>query len=317
MSDIKKITAWANKTLLANEYQLLSDLEDIQMTAWSSVRRILTNQGYIYLKQMPERLSLEPIVIQILQNTVHANVPMVVAMDRDLNCFLMKDAGKPFYYYTASVLRENLIREAIHQYQRIQGASISLVKQLLELGVPDWRLAQLPTLFQQLMKEKNLLTQDGMFSADIKKISNLIPQCAALCAELAKFKIAETLDHCDLHGANILIEEKQNTLTIIDWGETVITHPFFSLTAFLRNLVQYYSFTEAELWDNCYADKNITDRNALEKMVALARKLEPIYSALAFHRLLMSSDKEKFMSAPNCRGRITKYLQEFMMVSDN
>lgn len=312
MTNIEQLTEWTNKSLLANRYQLLGSLEEVQMTAWSSVRRILTTKGYVYLKKTPNLLSLEPVIIQMLHNKFHVNVPIVIDINSDLNCFLMSDAGKPFYFFKDNELRLRLIREAISKYKHIQNQSISLVNTFIDMGVPDWRLEHLPKLYNQLIMQEKLLIEDGMSIDDIKILSNLSAKCEALCEQLSKSLIPETLDHCDMHGGNVLIDEKTNAIIIIDWGETVITHPFLSLTVFLRGLVRYYSFNESELWDSCFENENKIERKDLEKIVLLAKRLEPIYSALTFHRLLISSDKEKFMSTPNCKGRITKYLQEFI-----
>lgn len=270
MTETEKINKWTEKSLLANGYLPLSALEDIQITAWSSVKRILTSNGYIYLKQIPLLLSLEPVIAQILHNKLHANVPIVVDMNRDLNCFLMKDAGKPFYHFNESQLRLNLICEAINKYRYIQNESIPYINTFLDLGVPDWRLAQLPFLYKKLIIQEDLLINDGMSIDDIKKLSSLFFKCSTLCEQLGKFSIPETLDHCDLHGGNILIEEKTNAITIIDWGETVITHPYLSLTVFFRGLVQYYAFKENELW-NCFENKNIAKQNDLEKIIFLTK----------------------------------------------
>lgn len=315
MTNIEQLTEWTNKFLLANRYQLLGSLEEVQITAWSSVRRILTTNGYIYLKKIPNLLSSEPFIIELLHNQFHECVPIIIAVNDELNCFLMKDAGQPFYLLTDNKLRLNLIRETISKYKYIQNKCTSLTSQFINMGIPDWRLEHLPHLYHQLILQENLLIEDGMSINDIKRLSELINKCMALCDQLSKFSIPETLDHCDLHGGNVLINEKTNAVTIIDWGETVITHPFFSLTAFLRSLVEYYNFKENELWDACFEHNNI-ERKELEKIISLVKKLEPVYSALAFHRLLMSSDKEKFMSTPNCKGRITKYLKEFINHSE-
>jgi aminoglycoside phosphotransferase (APT) family kinase protein len=46
-----------------------------------------------------------------------------------------------------------------------------------------------------------------------------------LCADLAAFKIPETLSHCDFQFNNMLFDKKTDEINIIDWGETVITQP--------------------------------------------------------------------------------------------
>lgn len=312
MALIEIIHKWAIQLLLEKEYDLLGEFENIQETAWSSVSRILTSSGYIYLKQVPPLLALEPTIIRILHDKLQANIPVIIDVNKKLNIFLMKDSGKAFYHFNKGENRISLISNAISSYKYIQNKSIPFVNDLIKLGVPDWRIKNLPELYKKLIDQEEVLLEDGFSENEINKLSLNLDKCTSLCKELDEFQIPETLDHCDLHGGNILIDEHSCVITIIDWGETVITHPFFSLSFFLRGLVKYYSFQESELWDVLFANEVITNKKDLLTLVELAKKLEPIYSALAFHRLLLSSNKEKFMQSPNCRGRITKYLEEFI-----
>lgn len=94
MENATKIIKWAEEILLSQGYIIKSPPEDVQITPWSKVKRFLTSDGYIYLKQMPPQLSLEPIITQILYDSFHANVPQVIATNKDSNCFLTKDFGK-------------------------------------------------------------------------------------------------------------------------------------------------------------------------------------------------------------------------------
>lgn len=92
----KEIIHWGCKYLLSHGYTLKNNLpENVQDTPWSYVVRFATSDGYIYLKRTPELFALEPTIIQILHEQFHASVPIVIAHNAELNCFLMKDAGKP------------------------------------------------------------------------------------------------------------------------------------------------------------------------------------------------------------------------------
>lgn len=312
MTTIEKIYEWAKSSLLQKEYEILGSFEDVQATAWSSVSRILTSSGYVYLKETPPLLALEPKIIRILHDKLQAAVPIIIDANKDLNSFLMRDAGKAFYHFNKNENRINLICDGIFSYKNIQNKSIPFVEEFIEFGVPDWRIKNLPLLYKKLILQENLLIEDGFPENEINKLATALNKCISLCEELEKFKIPETLDHCDLHGGNILVDEKSHSITVIDWGETVITNPFFSLSFFLRGLVEYYYFQEHQLWDVIFENQIITNRDNLSGLVELAKKLEPVYSALAFHRLFLNSDKEKFIKSPNCKGRITKYLQEFI-----
>ena len=47
------------------------------------------------------------------------------------------------------------------------------------------------------------------------------------CARLADFGIPATLQHDDLHDANVFVGDGR--YRFFDWGDAVVAHPFFSL----------------------------------------------------------------------------------------
>jgi hypothetical protein len=311
MAPIDKISHWASTVLIGKGYQLQSAPEIVQQTPWSSVRRLPTADGDIYLKQTPPLLSLEPELIQILRTQFNAPVPDIIAVNTDLHCFLMKDAGKPYYDFKNGATRLQWITNAIQDYHYIQDSCVPHTSDLITLGVPDWRLTQLPALYEQLIQQEALLIEDGIRLSALRQLPRLTATCVSLCEQLSSFNLPETLDHCDLHGGNVLIDAASSRTTLIDWGETVITHPFFSRTALLQNLVDYYGFEEQELQSLCFETKALTGK-ALQTAIQLAKKLEPVYAALAFYRLFQAADKLQFMARANCKGRISRYLEAFI-----
>lgn len=118
-----EIIAWAKATLLAQGYVINEPPETIQTTPWSSVNRFSTTSGYAYLKQTPPTLSLEPIIMQFLHTHLQTSVPIVIAMNKDLDCFLMKDSGKPLREFLKNNFQPDLLHQAIKQYTKIQEAT--------------------------------------------------------------------------------------------------------------------------------------------------------------------------------------------------
>src|SRR5437899_9922962 len=91
----KEVIQWASQYLSSHGYKLINNLpENVQSTPWSYVVRFATADGYIYLKHTPKLLALEAHIIQILHDQFQLSVPTVIAHHAELNCFLMKDAGR-------------------------------------------------------------------------------------------------------------------------------------------------------------------------------------------------------------------------------
>jgi len=154
----KEIIQWACKHLLSLGYTLKSKLpENVQSTPWSYVVRFETSDGYIYLKHTPSLLALEARIIQILHDQFHASVPKVIAHNAELNCFLMKDAGRSL----REILKQNfdvtLLCKAVDQFTSLQLAVADHVDVFLNIGVPDWRLDKLPDLYKDMISKKRFL----------------------------------------------------------------------------------------------------------------------------------------------------------------
>ena len=184
--------------------------------------------------------------------------------------------------------------------------------------MPDWRLNVLPIIYKKYILQEDLLIGDGLTSIELKKLNDLHYNFSFICEKLSRYKIPETLDHCDFHDNNILIQSKTKRVTIIDLGETVITHPFFSLITCLRNFRFRYSLKETdeaylnlkELSLNCDIYKNETKENIAEAFL-LANQLWPVYESLGQYRLMTSCDPAQFKSL-NRHGRLAVGLKGFI-----
>jgi hypothetical protein len=312
------IFEWAKEYLSTNGFTVTEPPEHVRTTPWSSVTRFITSNGYVYLKQTPPSLSLESVITQILYNKFHANVPVVIAANRDLHCFLMKDTGNPLRELFKSGFQVDLLCQGIEKYSYIQHAAAGNISLFIDLGVPDWRLKKLPVLYEEFINKKNLLIADGITNDELDTLHRLSSTFSIICEKLSSYKIPETLDHCDFHDNNILIEDGTNNITIIDLGETVITHPFFSIITCLRNAMFRYSFKEADktyiaLQDTCFKSwLEFESKNHLSEAMILAKRLWPIYAALGEYRLMTSTNKEEFKSL-NRRGLIAMGFKEFIV----
>ncbi|HXH54383.1 MAG TPA: phosphotransferase [Gammaproteobacteria bacterium] len=322
---------WAEAFLLSHGYTLVALPETIQKTPYSSVVRFLTSSGAIYLKQTPPTLFLEAETMEILCNQFHANVPTVIQQNKALNCFLMKDYGGSLREHLKNDFQPDLLCQGIKKYTHIQRAVENDMDAFFALGVPDWRLGKLPEFYMKLIgeeREENLLRQDGITTNELKILHEFYPIFLSMCELLASYKIPETLDHCDFHDNNILIEKNTKVLTIIDWGETVIAHPFFPLISFISTAAYRYKLQETDplfitLEDACFESwlGNIS-KHALREAMCLAKKIWPIYSALGYYRLMISSNMntdaaelKSYFNAGRNTGRLAQYFKEFIKVS--
>ena len=309
---------WAKKVLESRGYFLKNvQPKNIQSTPWSDVTCFETTQGAMYLKMTPPALSIEPNVIRILSEKYPDEVPTVIAVNKELNCFLMRDSGIPLCQFFQAGFQPEFLCQAIKIYTAMQLSTVDNVNAFIEIGVPDWRLEKFPELYHHYIAHEKLLISDGLTPNELEKLRQLQSEVTRLCETLSSYKIPATLDHSDFRDNNILIDPETQKITIIDLGETVISHPFFSLINCLRDVQWRYDLKETDetylrLQKACLENwLGLESHKNLLQIFYYVKKLWPICENLAQYRLMMSCDVASFQ-ALNRQGRLTRGLKEFI-----
>ncbi|MDP1574658.1 MAG: aminoglycoside phosphotransferase family protein [Coxiellaceae bacterium] len=312
---MKHTIQWAINLLRNHGYEIRKDTipENILSTPWSTVCRFLTAKGFVYLKKVPPALALEPQVIKILAETFHADVPFVIANNDQENCFLMEDVGTPLYeFFKQHGFDTALFLQFIQHYSQTQIKTADKIELFLNIGVPDWRLEKLPTLYQSLISQEQLLIDDGLTPEEVKKLQALKPKFTAICDKLAQYKIPNTFCHGDFHDKNILINSNTKKTTLIDLGEVVITHPFFSLLNCMHRIKENYSLSDNQyqsLKEKCLSNWiAFESEKSLSEIFLLIEKCWSIHSVFGEYRLLKSVDQKAYHDLKR-EGRISRNLQ--------
>ncbi len=176
MNNHTHIVKWATDYLISKGYSLHHLPEIVVETPWSNVIRFSTSNGDIYLKQTPPSISLEPNIMQLLAAQFHANVPDVIAINADLHCFLMKDAGQTLRGSLKNKFQPDLLCRALNEFITIQRATENQIDSFLKLGVPDWRLDKFPKLYNHIIKQEEFLKADGMIDKELQILRDFAPK---------------------------------------------------------------------------------------------------------------------------------------------
>jgi aminoglycoside/choline kinase family phosphotransferase len=310
---------WAKQTLNDLGYCLKdSNPEIILETAWSQVYRFQTNRGLVYLKNVPPALSLEIDVIQLLQEQFHAPVPRILAQNQAHHCFLMQDAGFPLHDFFKQEFNAHVLIDMMQHYTALQLSAADKIDLFFKLGVPDWRLQQLPNLYQQLLSEEELLLRDGLTEQELTLLNNVYPKLISICEQLAQYPIPDTFGHADFHDKNILINPQTHQTTLIDLGEVVITHPFFSFVNCLYRATEHIKLASRqyrELQEACFRNWLALESSAhLFEIIAIIQQCWPIHAVLGEYRLIKSIDP--IASKQLCRqGRFSGKLRVWIKQS--
>ena len=306
---------WATDTLISKGYEVdNSGRTLVKRTPWSYVVSFNTNQGIIYLKQTPSLLALEAQVILLLQRKFDAPVPIVIASDDELNCFLMTDVGVPLRQIFKASFDSTLMCHAVREFAKIQALTSNHIDVFLKIGVPDWRLHTLPEHYRKLIRDKNVLLQDGITEQEHALLQDKQVTIELLCKSFAGYAISPTIVQPDFHDNNLMIDMKTKVISAIDLGEIVIAHPYFSIVGCLYQLERHHGInigdTDYVSIKHAYMESlnSQLSQQALDENFDAISVLCYLYSALAQYRLRLACDEQEFLSVQS-RGKLCDALK--------
>ncbi|HEY3184991.1 MAG TPA: hypothetical protein VGJ77_19275 [Gaiellaceae bacterium] len=179
-------------------------IETVHERPWSRVQRVPTAGGNLFFKTNAPRFAHEARVVDALARRRPGLVPELVAVDLDRGWMLLADAGHRLRDRPDAAVWPRLLAD----YAELQIDAIADAEALVAGGVPDAGLARLPALYEEAGGRDVALVEE-------------------LCAVLGETGLPATIQHDDLHDANVFVSGGR--YRIMDWGDSVVSHPFVSL----------------------------------------------------------------------------------------
>lgn len=319
IADTEKAIRWGVDTLNALGYKITKlKPEIIRETPWSSVFRFNTSEGFVYLKQVPKLISLEPSVTELLFSKFNAPVPEVIAKNAKSNCFIMRDVGNPLREFLQQSFEVKILSKAIRDFTQVQISATDHVDEFLALGVPNWRLDKLPSLYDGLLSREGVLRSDGLLAHEIDNLKALRSEVVRLCEKLSLYGIKQTIVQSDFHDNNVMINPVTQVLTFIDLGEIVISHPFFSMVGCLHQTKRHHDINvDSEVYlklEGACLEKylNFESRDNLSEAFEVASVLWIVYEALVQYRLRVVCGKENEASFQ--QGKLALTLRQLIKI---
>ncbi|MFI4937982.1 MAG: phosphotransferase [Candidatus Berkiellales bacterium] len=302
--NITQLLKWLSNALNTQGISAEYKSNVLVQTPWSVVIRIEIDQDCYYLKQTPADLFIEPEIINVIQkNMPDSHTPTILFKSHEFNCFVMNSCGDHSLRtkFNGSIDAELLIR-GLNSYIKIQRSLEQDLDDFRAIGVPDWRINLIPDLFVDLLEKKDVLLDDGLTPNEIDQLMKLVPTIKSICEFLAAQKVKATLVNCDFNENNMIINEDTQQISIIDWGESVISHPFFSIASHLQATARRYQLelkgqllgSLKQKWLSCWSD--VANKNELNEIYQNVLRLHPIFSSLGIYRLqAATTNKSKEM----------------------
>ncbi len=202
-------------------------IEQPHVRPWATAMRVETTGGVVWFKASTEAHRHEAALTALLARVAPQALPELLAWEPESGWMLTRDAGERL---RELVERERSLRrwfDVLPIYARLQRDAAPLADELLAAGAPDRRLTVLPELFDRVLDRI-----DGG-----EEHRHLVPLVADRCARLAAYGIPDTIQHDDLHDAQVFVRDGRYLIT--DWGDAVVTHPFLTMSVTLEGVIQW------------------------------------------------------------------------------
>jgi hypothetical protein len=202
-------------------------IEQPHVRSWATAMRVETSDGVVWFKASSAAHRQEAEATALLARVRPEALPELLASDPERGWMLTRDAGVRLRELVADERSQRRWLDVLPLYARLQRDAVPLVDELLAAGVPDRRLAALPDSFEQIL--------GAIDGGDAHR--HLVPRVRAGCERLAAFGVPETIQHDDLHDAQVFVRDGR--ILVTDWGDAVISHPFFSMSVTLQGVIAW------------------------------------------------------------------------------
>ncbi|MFI1470160.1 aminoglycoside phosphotransferase family protein [Streptomyces wuyuanensis] len=280
--------AWVEDTLAAHGLRAAGRWT-VRLRPWSVLLRVpVDGRDAVWFKTNPPASAFESALGAGLARWVPEHVLEPLAVDAGRGWSLLPDGGELFRNVLArEAVDPRTWEEILRQYATMQRALVPRAREMEELGVPSARTAVLPELFDRLVAENTALRSD-----ERRRLEELRPLLVDWCDELAAVGIADTLDHSDLHDAQMFVAGP-GRFTFFDWGDAAVSHPFCSLLVPARRAVERYGQDVLPRLRDAYLEPWSGAGHAtadLRRAVSLAWRLSALGRACSWGRLFPGAD---------------------------
>jgi hypothetical protein len=242
---------------------------------WATVLRVPIASGKAWFKACGPVQGFEPWLTAQLFAHHPDLVAEVLAHDEERAWLLLADAGTPIGNVGNP---PEMWLAVLPRYAELQRGEAAQVDDHLAHGIPDLRVATLPSRYVELLQRELPLERE-----EVDRLRAFAPHFTDLCNELDAWDVPETVQHDDLHMANVYAKGAQ--LRVLDWGDSSISHPFASLVVTFRFLEEVTKLPPDDPWFERLRDAYLEPwGHGLEDVFALAMRVGIFAHAIAWLR---------------------------------
>jgi hypothetical protein len=225
--------AWADAELARAGLERVGEPEQPHVEPWSTVFRLPVREGVVWFKSVGPGSAQEPLLAEAVGRWQPDRVLVPHAVDPVRRLLLLPDGGRTLR--DAGPAGPDVWAAMLRQHARLQIALAPHAEEMVALGVPDHRPERLTALAEELLADDDaqLVGRPGGLTADVReRVGAGLDAYAGACRQLAGGAVPASLQHDDLHDANVFADGDR--FRFFDWGDASVGHPFVVLLVALR-----------------------------------------------------------------------------------
>ena len=274
---------WIIESLDRLGLTLMGPIEQPRVRPWATLLRAPGSEGTVWCKGMVDAVAHEPVAISILARAAPDRVPRLLAADRARRLMLTADGGTRLRDLEAPQAKPEAVDGDAARLRPPPAGGRGR-------GRTSWWAPACPTGGSRSFRARS---PSSSRSSSRRELDGLVPRLAEACAELAALGIPETIEHSDLHDAQVFAAPDGDRF--FDWGDASVAHPFLSLTVSLRVLASTVGVADDSPTVDTAIDAYLERWSALAPLAdlrrgaALGRALGGASRALTWHAIAVAA----------------------------
>ena len=235
---LDRARAWTAEVLAGTGERLTGDWEQPHVRVWSSAVRFGSTAGPVWFKVDSTGIRHEPALLAALGRHVPDLVPEVLGVEVDEAWSLTRDAGPVLRLLAPPDELWDVWAAVLVRYADAQLALARAEVDVLATGLPVVSTATIPGQLAALTEElaAQPVEEGGLAPADADALRSALPEVQRWCDELAGLGVPDSVQHDDLHSANVCGDGDASAARIIDWGDASWGSPLGTMLATMNSI---------------------------------------------------------------------------------
>ncbi|NTV62547.1 MAG: phosphotransferase [Oscillochloris sp.] len=284
-----KTSAWISEQLQVLGIEQIGPVTQLRSWQRSAIWRVPTEWGEMHFKAVPPMFGHEAGLTAALATIAPRHVVGPVAADSRRGWMLLPAVRGASLDEQPEI---ELWEAALRSFARLQIASTSQTGRLRSAGAPDRPLTKLASQIAPLLGdvEATLPGRPAGLSAEQRAdLASLVPRLREMCAELSSYGLPASIEHGDLWANQIIAGA--GGFHILDWSDSAIGHPFFSLLLLLLEVEDHFPKEPGvrNRLRDAYLEPwaSLLPRRRLERAFELSQPLAALHHAITYQQIVL------------------------------